>query len=250
MKIDLALQLYSLRNVADRDFAGILKAVAEKDFDGVEFAGFHDYSARELKALLDSLGLRSEGSHTSQSLLEDSLNQVLEDNRILGTKYIILPYAKAESPEEYLRLAEFCSRTGRSVRESGMTFLYHNHHHELHPLENGELGLDILRENTAADELSFQLDVYWAFHAGLDPVEYMEKLGDRCATVHLKDMAPGPEKRMTEAGTGIVDLRSVIAQGVKMGFDWFTLEQDEIYMNEFESIGISCRNIRAMAESI
>ena len=247
MNINLAIQLYTLRNVK-QSFADILKKVRETGFDGVEFAGFHDYAPADLKTLLDSLGLTAEGSHTPYEQLQSDLPGVIEANRILGTGYIILPWYSAETRDEYLRLAEFCDKTGRAVREAGMEFLYHNHSGEF-TLFDGKTGLELLAENTESGNLSFQLDVYWAQYAGFDPTEYMKKLGGRCRTVHLKDMA-GPEKRMTEVGTGIVDIRGVIAQGREMGLPWFTLEQDNVYMDEYESIGISCRNIRDIASGI
>ena len=61
----LAVQLYSLRPHMENgeNFLDILKKVKELGFDGVEFAGFHGYSAEELKKVLDELGLVAVGAH-------------------------------------------------------------------------------------------------------------------------------------------------------------------------------------------
>ena len=45
--IPVAVQMYTLREESEKDFAGTLKKVAELGFDGVEFAGYGELSARE-----------------------------------------------------------------------------------------------------------------------------------------------------------------------------------------------------------
>ena len=54
-KIPVGLQLYSVREDMANDVPGTLKAVAEMGYEGVEFAGYFDYSAEDLKAILDDL---------------------------------------------------------------------------------------------------------------------------------------------------------------------------------------------------
>ena len=50
------LQMYSVRDVTDKDLAGALKKVAEMGYSFVEFAGFFGHEAREVKAMLDAVG--------------------------------------------------------------------------------------------------------------------------------------------------------------------------------------------------
>ena len=46
-KIPIGLQLYSVRHDCERDLPGTLKAVAKMGYDGVDFAGYYDYEAKE-----------------------------------------------------------------------------------------------------------------------------------------------------------------------------------------------------------
>lgn len=55
--LPIGLQLYSVRNEMEKDFAGTLKRVAEMGYDGVEFAGLFGHSASEIKALLEKTDL-------------------------------------------------------------------------------------------------------------------------------------------------------------------------------------------------
>jgi len=53
-KIPVALQLYSVREACSRDLPGTLEAVAEMGYEGVEFAGYYDRSADDLRKMLDN----------------------------------------------------------------------------------------------------------------------------------------------------------------------------------------------------
>ena len=50
-KLPIGLQLYSVRDAMEKDFAGTIKAVAEMGYDQVEFAGLFGHSAEEVKAI-------------------------------------------------------------------------------------------------------------------------------------------------------------------------------------------------------
>ncbi len=69
-KIPIALQLYSVRGDFTRDVPGTLKAVSKLGYEGVEpwgYAGtpkvFQEYSAKQLRKMLDDNGLKCCGMH-------------------------------------------------------------------------------------------------------------------------------------------------------------------------------------------
>jgi sugar phosphate isomerase/epimerase len=70
----IAVQLYTLREETEKDFAGTLKKVAEIGYKGVEFAGFGDYKASELKGILENLGLKPVGAHIGIEELKNNLD--------------------------------------------------------------------------------------------------------------------------------------------------------------------------------
>ena len=53
--MDYGLQLYSVRDMTDKDLDGTLKKVAEIGYRYVEFAGFFGHSAEKVKAMLDGV---------------------------------------------------------------------------------------------------------------------------------------------------------------------------------------------------
>ena len=70
MEQKYGLQLYSVRDAMAEDFEGTLKKVAEMGYTYVEFAGFFDHTAEEVKALLDKYGLIISGTHSSWEQLK------------------------------------------------------------------------------------------------------------------------------------------------------------------------------------
>jgi hypothetical protein len=63
-KIPLGVQLYTVREQCKNDFPGTLKTVSQIGFKGVEFAGYWNLSAPEIRKLLDDDGLVACGTHT------------------------------------------------------------------------------------------------------------------------------------------------------------------------------------------
>ena len=60
----LAVQLYSLREKAEKDFISVLKKVADIGYQAVEPAGFWDIKPSEFKKIINDLGLKMYSSHS------------------------------------------------------------------------------------------------------------------------------------------------------------------------------------------
>jgi len=84
----IALQLYSLREQAKGDFVGVLKAVAEMGYVGVEPAGLHGMAAEEVREVLDDLGLVCCSMH-GPFPTKENVNQRVDEAAALGTDLII-----------------------------------------------------------------------------------------------------------------------------------------------------------------
>src|SRR5260370_28264192 len=70
--LQVALELYTVRDETSRDFAGTLRRVAQLGYAGVEFAGYGNLTAQEMSALLAETGLRVAGTHLGLDALQDS----------------------------------------------------------------------------------------------------------------------------------------------------------------------------------
>ena len=92
MDIPVGLQLYTLREEMAEDFVGTLEKVADIGYTGVEFAGYGDLSARELKNHLDRLGLKACGSHVGYDEIVNNTEAVIEYSLKIDNDYIVCPY--------------------------------------------------------------------------------------------------------------------------------------------------------------
>ena len=74
--------------------------MAELGIDGVELALYGGLTPRKVKVLLDKFGLRAVPSHVPLEELENNLAQVIEDQKILGSKYVVCPYLMPDRQSE------------------------------------------------------------------------------------------------------------------------------------------------------
>ncbi|EHB62773.1 MULTISPECIES: sugar phosphate isomerase/epimerase family protein [Paenibacillus] len=246
--LKVALQLYTLRDYDQEDFAAKLGKVREAGYDGVEFVGFADISAEAMKAMLEKSGLEAMGSHTRVEELMDHLDEVIAYNQVIGSSYIVIPYYKIESMEDVHSLVDIVKEMGPKIKAAGMDLLYHNHYHEFTNEFGDKPILEMLREATTEAELGFEIDMFWTTHADREPVGVMEHFGSRCKTVHVKDMVNKEGKEMTEVGTGILDLKGIIEKAKSLGYKWVVVEQDRIKIDGYESVKISLDHVKAMLE--
>jgi sugar phosphate isomerase/epimerase len=246
-KKPVALQMYSVREEAARDYLGTLKAVAGVGYKAVELAGYGDMTAAELRGELDSLGISAVSSHVALALLRDGVDQAIDDCLTLGCRYLICPWLPEQErgdADRYRRLAAELNALGARCRERGLGFAYHNHDFEFKQFD-GKYALDILREGTDPRNVKFELDVYWAFHAGVDPAAFLSHLGHRCGLVHLKDMTTDAERTFAEVGEGQIAFRPIFAAADQSGVDFYVVEQDRCRRPALESVAISLKNLTA-----
>ncbi|MCP3028016.1 sugar phosphate isomerase/epimerase [Halobacillus sp. A5] len=237
--IPVAVQLYTLREETEKDFEGTLRKVAEFGFDGVEFAGLGEYTASEMKKLLDEIGLKAASSHVPLEQIKNNLTQVIEVQKTLGSKYIVCPYFEPEKENDYYELIEVLKKAGEMCRLEGIKLCYHNHDFELETLSNNLTALENILENTDPLDVKAEFDVYWLKKAGEEPAEWIKRFKDRTPLLHLKDMTKDEERFFAELGTGGVDIEAVLALGDEANVQWWVVEQDESRKTPLESLEIS-----------
>jgi sugar phosphate isomerase/epimerase len=243
-QIPVGVQLYTLRDEMSTDFLGTLRKVADIGFAGVEFAGFGGLSAREIKAALDDLNLRPAGAHVGLDGLQD-LPAVIDFHLEIGNRYIVMPWATADGAAGWRELAKTLDGIGQDLKRHGIQLCYHNHAHELAPVD-GVTPLDLIFATADAENLQAELDLYWVKKGGVDPVAYLNCYAGRVPLVHFKDMAADADGSFAEVGTGILDWPTIARAAQAAGAEWFIVEQDVCTRPALESVAISLTNLKAM----
>lgn len=239
MKNQLSAQLWSVSDETSKDFFGTLEKIAEMGYTGVEFAGYGDISAVDMKAKLDELNLRALSAHVGLDKLKENLDEEIKYLLYLGAKYIVCPSAKIDSVESALEHVEIFNKIGKKCQEAGLIFAYHNHDFEF-KLDQGQYPLEVLFDHVNPDYVKQQPDVFWIAYAGLDVKDYLKKNIGRCPSLHLKQLENMTTKRNVDAGSGIIDFDFIIS---------LAPEVDYIYEQE-EFIGTSLENMKKSFEAI
>jgi sugar phosphate isomerase/epimerase len=228
MKPSIGLQLYTVRDPLGQDFEGTLAQVAKAGYKNVELAGLYNHTPQQVRETLDKLKLKAVAAHMGIDGMRDKLDQAIADAKVLGYKYLVLAYLNDDvrNPEGYAQSAKVLETAGRKAADAGLTVCYHNHNFEFAKLADGSRGWDILYGKTDPKFVQAEIDLYWATFAGQDPMKLLEQFKGRMPLLHIKDMAAGPEKKMAEVGTGIIDYKAITKAAPGFGVQAYIIEQD------------------------
>ena len=212
MKNEYGVQLYSVRDVSSVNLDSALKVAANAGYKYVEFAGFFSHTADEVKLMLDKYGLKPAGAHIGwTSFAPENLDELIEYHSAIGNKNVVIP--AFDCKEETLeKLISYVNQAEPKLKENGLSAAFHNHSVEFQRTDYGKVIFDEIVSRT---NLDLQLDVFWVYNAGLDPVEMIEKYKSRIKSIHLKDglaytetESGKPEGRYV--GKGSVPIKEVI----------------------------------------
>ncbi|MBN1809758.1 MAG: sugar phosphate isomerase/epimerase [Planctomycetes bacterium] len=248
-KIPIGLQLYSVRENCKADLPATLEAVAGMGYDGVEFAGYYDYSAADLRRLLDDVGLKCCGTHTGfATLVGDELKKTAEYNAVLGNRFLICPSLPAERRADlqaWVDTAHVFNDMAAAAADLGAVVGYHNHNIEFTP-ENGTTPWDAFFSNTV-DEVVMQLDTGNCLHGNGDSVAVLEKFPGRAVTLHLKEFSSSNDKALI--GEGDIPWARIFELAESTGgTGWYIVEQESYACPPLECVAKCLENLHRMGK--
>ncbi|MBP3606553.1 MAG: sugar phosphate isomerase/epimerase [Clostridia bacterium] len=210
---EYGIQLYSVRDAMKEDVRGTLKKIADMGYTSVEFAGFFGHSAEEIRGMLEETGLRISGTHSSfEDLRPSKIAETLAYHRAIKNTDYIVPGADLstlEKVEDFCRVMNFAQPI---LAAEGIRLGYHNHSHEFAVQPYGTTVHAQLERRLS---VHFEIDTFWAFNAGCDPVAVMERLSERIHVIHVKDGFLGGKGM--PLGQGEAPVRAVVDYAVKNG---------------------------------
>ncbi|RWZ52884.1 sugar phosphate isomerase/epimerase [Labedella phragmitis] len=277
MAVEIGIQLYSVRDSLAADPEGTLNALADLGLtrfeganhralteDGIGFGIPADFLAN----LMRDRGVSIIGCQINPLDL-DRLPQVLDFQERIGNTRIgcDLEFYPFGDVDYVKRRAEFFNEIGRVSAERGIEFFYHNHFQEFQRFGDRTV-YDLLLENTDPELVKFELDTYWAYRGGADPLRLFRENPDRFIMIHQKDFPSGHAQPLnlfdgvlapdatitmtefdqvvtpdtfTEVGTGILPIQEIIdAVDGLPNFRYVLIEQDYAPGAELDSVAISC----------
>ena len=254
----IGIELYALRTELARDLPNTLRQTKEMGYELVEFyAPYTSWTvpyAKDVRKMMDDLGLQCRSTHNAfESMVPGGpLNNAIELNQILGSRYVVLasppslPASRSaaqlpngDGMDPYKFLVEQLSSASVILEPLGMAAGYHNHAEEWRSLPNGMRPMDYIADNTPSSFM-LQLDVGTCVQAGADPVAWVNAHKGRIKSVHLKDWAPGADVEekgfRVLFGEGTSPWKPLIAALESGGgVEFYLMEQEGSRFSEFET---------------
>ena len=240
LAMDIGVQIYSVRNELNEDLEETISAIAKLGYSCIEAYGlgmdgkfFEYYTPEEFNAIVTDTGMYIASVHTSYFTHEEAdifINAALAMN----TNHIVIPYLEESKREDYRAIAENLNKIGELSSSAGLRFGYHNHDFEFILTSNDRVPMDILINETDADKVSFQADLYWVRKAGVDPLEFIKKYPGRFLSYHVKDADNNLDQ--TTVGEGIIPFAEIFKLNNISGVDYLFVE-DERTETPIQNIG-------------
>lgn len=226
-KIPVALELWSVREEAQKDLAGVLKAVAEMGYQGVEVA-HSDYGVdgTQWRKLLDQNGLKVCGMHTLVPKIQgENLPKMIEFQKAIGNQNLILaalPKQNMTTVKGLMEAAKLLNDLSEKLQPHGLRIGYHCHAGDFVPAE-GKIPWEVLGENTRPEVL-LQLDTGNCLEGGGDYLAMLRKFASRAVTVHLKEHGGQPGSVLGEGTVQWNEVFQICESGTTT--EWYIVEEE------------------------
>jgi sugar phosphate isomerase/epimerase len=240
----IALQLYSLRDLARVSFVDVLELTSQLGYEGVEFAGYGGLSSGEMKEHLQRLGLQAVSSHVSFERLKNHLEEEIAYNREFGNDTLVCPAPPPgfiRNAENWRDFARELTTMGKQASDQGFRLGYHNHSWEFEIFSDA-YALDLLFEAADSRYVFAQLDLGWVLHGGEDPANYLRKMAGHCPLVHIKDF--DQNNKQTDVGCGVLNVENVLEAALDAEVEWLILETEEYRISPEESVRAGLINLK------
>ena len=238
----LGLQLYSLRETFKQDPVAALDKTRTLGFTVAELYSSLPLEPEKLKGMLADRGITAVSGHFGYDKLKKDLAGCVKTAQTLGLKYAGVAWIPHEGDNfgeaDVKRAAADFQAFGSAFKASGIQFFYHTHGYEFRPVSAGasDTFFDMLVREKKSELVAFEMDVFWVFHPGADPVKLLAKYPDRWHLMHLKDMRKGAERGsftghapLTDdvpLGTGMIDWPAVLKQAAAVGVKYYFIEDE------------------------
>ena len=225
------IQLYSVKEDMAQDPVATIKSLGGFGYQQLEgYDGgqgiLWGLQPEEFTTLMGEANTQMIASHCN---VFENLEAQAELAAKVGMKYLICPWiGPQKSIADYQSKAAEFNQIGAKLNSFGIKFAYHNHDYTFVELE-GQLPQDVLMNETDPALVDFELDIYWAHVANVNPGEYIAKYPGRFRLCHVKDAEAGtgdPHQRGVLLGKGEIPYADLIKSTQALGMEYFIVEQE------------------------
>jgi sugar phosphate isomerase/epimerase len=253
-KSSIGLQLYTLRSTIGSDPLGVTRKVASFGYKELETYGYADgqifgMAFKDFASHVKGLGMKITSGHYPLDLASsDKWEQAVADAKAIGQKYMVVPWVnetERKTIDDYKIICEKLNKAGNICNKNGIRFGYHNHAFEFEAVD-GQIPYDVMLKELDPKAVGMEMDIYWVYRAGHDPLKYFEKYPGRFEQWHVKDMDKADPGKNADVGTGSIDFKKVFAKAKQSGLKHFYVEQESYPGEPIDSVAASIKNLKAI----
>ncbi len=246
---------YTLRNEFAKDVPTTLDKIKAMGITNVEFSNLFGKTSKELRAMLDTRGMVCTSYGTGYDALLGNIDTVALDATTLGAEFVRVAWIPHDRPMD-LDLAKKTvsdfNKFGEELKKNGLEFCYHNHGYEFLPYGK-ETFFDYIVQNTNPDFVSFEMDILWVYHPGVDPAELLKKYPERFRLMHLKDLKKGvigdfsgktSHENSVVLGSGQLSLPEILKAAKSSSIKYFYIEDEN--PNAIQQVPLSLAHLKSL----
>ncbi|MFO7635913.1 MAG: TIM barrel protein [Clostridia bacterium] len=248
-KLHLAAQLYTLRDFTRdiRGFRDTLRRLKAMGYDSFQYSGAGPLDPHEVLDAMQEHNMPMSATHTAPALLQNELDAVIQNHQLWNCEFVgigMMPEEYRKTREGIVAFAREFSGIGRSLRDNGLTLIYHNHSFEYQKFGR-DLIMDILLEESDPAAFDIELDTYWVQAGGADPIQWIRKVDKRMRYIHFKDMAVSEGRQVfAPVGEGNLNWEGIIRACMETDVEACAVEQDVCEGSPFDCLSSSIVNLR------
>jgi sugar phosphate isomerase/epimerase len=233
----VGLQLWSLRSMS-KEPGAMLRLARSMGITHVETAGLYGMTPQQFADSIRAAGLRVTSMHVGLDAFKNDPQKVIAEAKALGATYVGTAWYPHQGgfkeADARKAIADF-NTIGKTMKDAGLQFFYHNHGYEPVAFGDGTL-LDLIIKETDPNLVKFEMDVLWTFLPNVDPAALIRKYPGRFKLMHIKDMKPGvprgslsgglPDSLQAVIGQGQVNWPEVMKAAKADGLEYYYLEDE------------------------
>lgn len=244
----LGMVSYTYRKSFQKDVGATLDTIKALGITNIEFSNLFGRSAKEIKALLDERGMKCTSFGIGYPDLENKIGEVVSNAKALGAEFVRVAWVP-HNGDFTLAMAkktvEDFNKFGKTLKDGGLTFCYHNHGYEFQPIPaevasevkggSEKTLFDYLVQKTNPQYVSFEMDILWTFFPGQNPAEILKRYPNRFKLMHVKDLRKGvagnlsggtPVDNDVALGTGQLNLNEILKAADKTSIKYYYIEDE------------------------
>jgi sugar phosphate isomerase/epimerase len=255
----IGLELYTVREMYAKDPGKTLKDVAAAGYTEVEITGFlpSQASTAALKRHLSAAKLTAPSGYYGMPKTADDWKKSAEAAHALGLKYMVTGDTDEADADGWKRMAALFNECGKISAAAGAQFCYHNHIREFEKHGNTN-GYHILLTECDPKLVKMEMDIFWIYYSGEEPLHFWREHPGRFPLLHIKDIKKGVAGSTTKfpddkgpnpfavVGQGRIDWARIFAHVHEAGAEVIFVEQDRCDVPVLEAIKSSYEYLRKL----